>query len=892
MTTLELRRAFLDYFAERSHLIRPSVPLLTDDPTTLFTSAGMQPYIPAFCGLEDPPAPRVASCQKCMRETDLENVGRTARHATFFEMLGNFSFGDYFKQGAVDYAWEFVTEVLGLPAERLWATVYVDDDEAEELWIKRTAIPQERIVRLGRSDNWWPKERWDGPCGPCSELYLDRGPEAAYTIGFGEKVPCRNPDCKPGCECDRYYEFWNLVFQQYTEAENGDLTPLPQPGIDTGMGLERLAMIVQDVETLYDTDEYQQIIGTIVRVASEVGDDAAVRYGADVVRDTAFKIIADHVRGLSFLMADGAMPGNEGRGYVLRRLLRRAYRQARALGVRQPFLYRVVPAVTEAMGQTYPELAARQDLTVRIVQKEEERFQQTLDHALQRFENLAEELAAQGETVIPGERAFELQDTYGLPLDITLELAGERGLTVDRGGFAAALEAQRERSRAAVVGLGSHGDLAELAHLPRTEFVGYDTLLAEAEVLAVVKADRTVGEAGSDEEVGVVLNRTPCYAERGGQVGDTGAIVGDEMRAAVLNTVPLGEHTVLHECRVSEGTLRPGLRVQVSVDEGRRRDIMRNHTATHLLHAALHRVLGPHALQSGSLVEPDRLRFDFSHYEAVRPEQLEAIEDLANEWVLADLPVEPEVTALEEAKERGAIALFGEKYGEQVRMLRIGEISLELCGGTHVSRTGEIGSIRIVSEGSVSSGTRRLEAVSGRGALRLSRQQAQMIGRAAAELSCAPEDLAERIQLQRAELAELRKRIQAAQQARASSSAADLAEQAQAVGEAQLVAAEVAGLDGDALRAAADRLAEKLEKGVVVLASVSDGKVLLVCKVDPALVPRGAHAGKLIGEVAKACDGGGGGKPQFAQAGGKNPAKVPVALGQAARVLAEQLAAQ
>jgi alanyl-tRNA synthetase len=673
LTTGECRQVFLDFFEQRGHLIRPSVSLISPDPTTLFTSAGMQPYMRAFRGQEDPPASRVASCQKCFRTSDIEFVGRTARHDTFFEMLGNFSFGDYFKQGAIDFAWELMIDVLKLPAELLWAAVYEQDDEAADLWHRRIGLPSDRVLRLGRGDNWWPKQRWEGPCGPCSELYVDRGPSFA----------CDNPNCKPGCDgnelCDRYLEVWNLVFQMYTEAEDGTLTPLPKPGIDTGMGLERLALVMQPgARTIFETDEMRPILDYAFQLARQSDGSAPGgerwRYGEDAEADTAARIITDHVRAAAFLMADGAMPSNEGAGYILRRLIRRAYRFGRVLGLREPFLHKMVPLVGRTMGSTYPDLLEKQDVTVRILRREEARFEETLDHGMEMLERVLDSKARSGDAVLSGSDAFELYATYGFPLEMTTEIAAERGFTVDEAGFEAAM-AEHVRVSSTMAGLRDHQEAPAAPHLPPTEFVGYRKLRCRANVVAILKDDQMVAEAGVGETVEVVLDRTPFYAERGGQVGDAGELKARGLQAKVLTTYPWRDTAIVHKTSIVRGVLRVGAAVTAHVDEARRRAIQRNHTATHLLHWALHRVLGEHALQSGSLVDADRLRFDFAHYEAPTREQLQQIEALVNEKVVANAPVKASEMSFDEAKREGAIALFGEKYGDEVRMLQVGDFS-------------------------------------------------------------------------------------------------------------------------------------------------------------------------------------------------------------------------
>ncbi len=896
MKTRDLRLAFLRYFEERGHLIRPSAPLVLDDPTTFFTSAGVQPYVPAFRGEEPPPAPRVASCQKCARMGDLEGVGRKARYHTFFEMLGNFSFGDYFKEGAIEYAWEFLTQTLGLPAEPLWVTVFETDDEAEEIWHTKIGVPRDRILRFGRSDNWWPKVRWEGPCGPCTEIHYDLGPE----------VGCGKPECAVGCDCDRFLEVWNLVFQQFVEAEDGSLTPLPKPGVDTGMSLERLAMVLQGKRWTADTDELRAIMDRAAETLSEVGGAPPVQYDEGADTDIALRIITDHVRAVAFLMADGATPSNEGPGYILRRLIRRAHRLGRSRGATSPFLYTALPRVTEVYGETYPELLPKREFSAKVVHSEEERFGRALGRGLQEFDELRESLQARGETVIPGQEAFRLLATYGLPPDFTEEMAEDAGMTVDRESFEAAKADHEKRSGREKKGLELHDGKTDL---PPTEFVGYEGTVAHAAVLVIQRDGEAVENAEEGAEIEIVLDRTPFYAERGGQVGDTGELETAAGAAlTVRNVVPGPGDSILHECIVVAGAVGVGDAVTATVDEPRRRDVMRHHTATHLLQAALRKTLGTHVTQQGSLVAPDRLRFDFTHHEAMSPEEIAEVEDLVNEWILADLPVAVEVKSREEAVAEGAIALFGEKYEDTVRVVKIGAESMELCGGTHASSTGFIGSLRIVSEASAAANVRRIEAVTGLPAVHRAREREALLAQAAQALGCRPEELPDRIAALRAQLAEAKKaavdaEVRAAKVIIAPTGAPSQAAVGtptliqgpppeQPVGPAKLLIQRSDNLREEALKSLADEMVARGTKVVALIASAgTDGKVRLVCKVDSSLVAQGAHAGKLVGEVAKLGGGGGGGKATFAEAGGVDAeaAKLYGALNAAAGILARQL---
>ncbi len=867
MKVQKLRETFLNFFAERGHLLRPSAPLvLHDDPTSFFTSAGMQPYMAAFRGLEPPPAPRAVSIQKCVRTGDLEGVGLFNRYHTFFEMLGNFSFGDYFKEGAIDFAWEFMHDVLALPTEALWFTVFTTDDEAEEIWHKRIGIPRDRILRFGREDNWWPKLQWEGPCGPCTEIHVDLGPSFGCEQGCGVGCP----------RCNRYLEVWNLVFQQYTEAPDGALSPLPAPGIDTGMGLERLALVLQGKRYTMETDELFAIL-TAALGSLNVQRPQPYTYGDDPGLDMGLRIIVDHLRAAAFLIADGVVPSNEGPGYILRRFIRRAYRYGRNLGAHQPFLHEALPAVAQVMGGHYPELAAREPYAVSLLLREEERFAATLEQGLALFEEIAEHLSVRREEVLPGEQAFKLYDTYGFPLDITRELAAERGLTVDEDGLEAAMAQQRERSRGQSIGLQLHGHALDL---PASEFVGYDAEIAEGRVAALLLDDETVSEVRESQIVAVVLDRTPFYAEKGGQVADQGVLVGPEGRMTVENVTVEGESFV-HRGLVTQGTLSLGDTVQATVDHERRAAIRRHHTATHLLQAALRATLGDHITQAGSWVGPDRARFDFTHHEQVSEEILTQAERQVNQWILENLPVTCTVQPLAEAQAEGVMALFGEAYGDEVRVVRAGKISAELCGGTHVSRTGDIGCFRILAESSVAAGLRRIEVVTGLAALEEWRAETGLLKTLGHELKCAREELPERVEGLRRQVRDLEKRVQEARRASASVNLDEICAAAETINDVRFIAHTLPDLDKEALREYADRLTAKAEDAVVLLAGTQEDSATFVCKVPDALIARGIKAGDIIREAARAAGGGGGGKPQFAQGGGKSDL-VPAGL-QAAR---------
>ena len=875
MTTQEIRQLFLDFFTSRDHLHTPSAPLvLHDDPTSLFTSAGMQPFMGAFRGEETPPAARVTSVQKCCRTNDIEGVGFHNRYATFFEMLGNFSFGDYFKEGAIDLAWELFNDVLKLERERLWFTVYTDDDEAEEIWHRRIGIPRERIIRFGRSDNWWPKAQWEGPCGPCTEIHYD----------LGEHLGCERPDCRVNCECDRYLELWNLVFQQYTEAPDGTLTPLPKPGIDTGMGLERLALVLQEKNHVAETSEMWQILTSITEaIAAQRGRD--LTYGDNAETDLALRIITDHLRSASFIIADGVVPANEGAGYVLRRFIRRAYRFGRRLGAHSSFMAGCAETVARAMGGFYPELADKSEFTASIIRREEERFSGTLEQGINLFEEIVEQLDAD---TIPGTQAFTLYDTYGFPLEMTVEMAAERNLRVDEAGFAEAMAKQRVRSRGTEgKGLAGSRSVELGAQLPATEFVGYETIETTADVVGLIRDNELVESLAAGESGAVALAQTPFYAEQGGQVGDTGEIRFAAGRFTVERTELAGD-TIIHWGVMAEG--QGGKESVQAVVDGQRRDaIRRNHTATHLLHEALRRALGSHVDQAGSLVGPDRLRFDFTHHEGVDEDTLADIEDQVNAWILADLPVSHEQMKYTEARNAGARALFTEKYGDTVRTVRVNEVSMELCGGTHCERTSSIGSFRIVGESSISAGMRRIEAVTGMTAVQRARSFENQLVAAAGALNCRTDEVAERIGQLHGRIRELQEQVREARKAKPAAGADEISAEAQKIGDLGVVAREIKGADGDALMVLVDQVTARLGEGVALLAAGENGKVVIVCKATDGAVAAGVHAGNIVREVATVCGGGGGGKPQFARAGGSQPEKIAEALAAVAELVRRQV---
>ncbi len=875
MNSREVRDAFLRYFEEKNHTAVPSSSLVpVGDPTLLFTNAGMVQFKRVFLGEEPRPYVRAASSQKCVRaggkHNDLENVGYTARHHTFFEMLGNFSFGDYFKEEAIEMAWELLTERYKLPKERLWATVYYEDDEARELWQKIAGIPPDRIVGLGEKDNFWAMGD-TGPCGPCSEIIIDQG----------EAMAC-GPNCGIGkCECDRYLEIWNLVFMQFNRTSKGDMEPLPKPSIDTGMGLERLCAIVQGVQSNFDTDLLRPIIARIEDLAGEPYG------GLDKGKNVAFRVIADHSRATSFLIADGVLPSNEGRGYVLRRIMRRAMRFGRLLGLKTPFFPAICERVVELMGEVYPELKTARSILQMVVTNEEERFADTLDHGLKL---LAEELAAlkaQAGKVLPGALAFKLYDTYGFPLDLVQDALREEGLGLDLEGYEEHMRRQREASRAAWKGAGEEIPevYVEMASWPPTHFLGYDTLTAESTILALIHHETAGDQAVAGEEVEIVTTTTPFYGEAGGQVGDTGLIYGPGWRIEVTNTQKLPNDLIVHQGVVREGVVRVNDHAHLEVDVTRRRQIARHHTATHIMQALLKRHLGEHVKQSGSLVAPDRMRFDFTHFATIDRETLEKLELDANIEVTENLPVEVTHLSMAEALESGAMALFEEKYGEEVRLVSIPGLSKELCGGTHVDRTGDIGLVKIVSEASIAAGIRRIEAICGPEAVRLTQEEEDELSQAAALLKAGRGELAARLEKVIRRNKDLEKQIEVLKSQIAAVQAGDLLEQVRQVDGVSVLALEVTASDPKGLREFAVKLHNRLKSGIVVLGSRADDRVLLVAMVSKDLTKR-FNAGEIIRQLAPIVGGSGGGRADMAQAGGPDQEKLPEALNQAYEIVA------
>ena len=860
----ETRRAFLEFFRERGHTIVPSSPLVPgNDPTLLFTNAGMVQFKDVFLGKDRRDYVRATSSQRCVRaggkHNDLENVGYTARHHTFFEMLGNFSFGDYFKRDAIRFAWEFLTQRLQLDPERLWVTVFRDDDEAADIWLKEVGVSPHRFSRMGESSNFWAMGD-TGPCGPCSEVFYDHGPEVQG-----------GPPGSPDEDGDRYVEIWNLVFMQFDRAANGTLTPLPKPSVDTGMGLERTAAVLQGVQSNYDIDLFKNLI----RAAADLANTTDLE-------SSSLRVIADHIRACTFLIVDGVLPSNEGRGYVLRRIIRRAVRHGYKLGIEEPFFYKLVPVLEREMSAAYPELTRGRELAERVLKQEEERFAETLANGMELLEGAIARIlqtpgAAQGAgSVIPGDTVFKLYDTYGFPADLTADIARERGLTIDQAGFDVAMEEQRRRSQeASKFGVDMRGGTTVDA---RTAFQGYEGLESEGRVVALLKGGGPADELRSGEEGEVVLDRTPFYAEAGGQVGDTGTLSGAGSRFLVHDTIKRGAaHS--HLGRVADGTIRVGDVLRAQVDGERRKAVALNHTATHLLHAALRQKLGTHVQQKGSLVAPDRLRFDFSHFQPITAAELTDIERLVNAQIRLNSPAETRLMGYDNAVAAGAIALFGEKYDKDVRVMRVGDFSMELCGGTHVQRAGDIGLFKILSESGVASGVRRIEAITGAAAVEyveqndaLLRDLAQLLRGSREDVKDKVQDVLERIRQMEKEVRTLKDRLASGQ------GGADLASGAVDIGGVKIVASRVEGADAGALRTAVDRLKDRLKSAVVVLASVEGPeKVVLVAGVTADQTTR-IKAGELAGTIAAKLGGRGGGRPDFAQAGGNNPAALDAAL--------------
>ena len=871
----ELRRMFLDFFESKGHLKMKSFSLVPhNDNSLLLINSGMAPLKPYFTGQEIPPRRRVTTCQKCIRTGDIENVGKTARHGTFFEMLGNFSFGDYFKTEAIHWSWEFLTEVVGLDPDRLYPSVYEDDDEAWKIWNEEIGIAPERIFRFGKEDNFW--EHGSGPCGPCSEIYYDRG----------EKYGCGKPGCTVGCECDRYMEIWNNVFSQFDNDGHGNYSELKQKNIDTGMGLERLACIVQDVDSMFDID-------TLKALRDQVCEIAGVSYGDNESTDVSLRVITDHVRSVSFMISDGIMPSNEGRGYVLRRLLRRACRHGRLLNVAPGFLTDLAATVIEGSKDGYPELEEKKEFIFKVLNQEEDKFNKTIDQGLSILAQLEEEMKAAGEKTLSGENAFKLYDTYGFPLDLTKEILEEKGFAIDEDGFKACMEEQRTKARSAREVTNYMGADAtvydEIDAAVTSEFTGYDRLTDESKV-TVLTTDAEIVEALTDGQVGTIFTeKTPFYATMGGQEGDKGIITFGDAQFQVEDTIKLLGGKIGHVGRMTKGMIKTGDVVTLKVDAAGRAGTSKNHSATHLLQKALKTVLGSHVEQKGSLVTPDRLRFDFAHFQPMTAEEIAEVEKLVNEKIQEALPVTTQVMDIEEAKKSGAMALFDEKYSEKVRVVSMGDFSKELCGGTHVANTSAITAFKLVSESGIAAGVRRIEALTGDGVFKYYKEQEEELAKAAKLLKTAPQSVCEKIEHLYSEIKSLQAENDALKSKAAKDALGDVMNQVQEIKGVKLLAAKLEGVDMNGLRDLGDQLKEKLGEGVVVLASVNDGKVNLMATATDEAQKKGAHAGNLIKAIAALVGGGGGGRPGMAQAGGKNPAGVDDAIKEAAKVVESQI---
>lgn len=871
----EIRSSFLKFFEGKGHLVLPSFSLVPEkDKSLLLINSGMAPMKAYFTGQEKPPRRRITTCQKCIRTPDIERVGKTARHGTFFEMLGNFSFGDYFKKEAIEWAWEYVTEELGLPEDRLWITIYHEDDEAFKIWSEDIGVSPDRIVRMGKEDNFW--EIGVGPCGPCSEIHYDRG----------EEYGCGKEDCAIGCECDRFIEFWNLVFTQFYRDEEGNYTPLKHPNIDTGMGLERIAAIMQGVDSLFEVD-------TIRNIMKEVSNISNIEYGQDPKADISLRVITDHIRGTTFMISDGILPSNEGRGYVLRRLLRRAARHGKLLGIKDLFLDQVAKVVIEESKQAYPELEERKDYILKVIRLEEERFNETIDQGLEILKQYVAEMKQNDIKVLDGEKAFRLYDTYGFPIDLTKEILEEDGLSVDEQGFEREMENQRERARAARHDTDYMGEDDQTYKLIPTDvstvFEGYESLETDSQILVIIKDEEKVETAREGDEILFVMDKTPFYAESGGQIGDSGVVENENVKVRVDDTQKIVGNRIVHRGVVIEGSLNTGDMVKAKVDEERRIATARNHSATHLLHKALREVLGSHVEQAGSLVTPSRLRFDFSHFAPLTKEEIEKVEQLVNEKILEGLAIEVFETSLSKAKELGAAALFGEKYKDVVRVVKMGDFSIELCGGTHLRNTAQAGLFKIISESGVAAGVRRIEAVTGAAVYQRIKELENTINDIAEELKTNPNNIVQRLKSISKQLKEYEKEIDKFKAELAKSSIDDLLKNTKKIGDMTYITAELSGQDAKGLREAADLIRDRIKSGVVVLASESQGKVLFVAAATKDAVAKGVHAGNLLREVAKIAGGGGGGRPDMAQAGGKDPSKISAALQKVDVLLKEQL---
>ncbi len=877
----ELRRMYLEFFESKGHLKMNSFSLVPhNDNSLLLINAGMAPLKPYFTGQEIPPRRRVTTCQKCIRTGDIENVGKTARHLTFFEMLGNFSFGDYFKHEAIAWSWEFLTKVLGLEEDRLYPSIYGEDDEAFDIWTKEVGVPAEKITRFyrdpetGECDNFW--EHGAGPCGPCSEIYYDRG----------EKYGCGSPDCKVGCECDRFMEVWNNVFTQFEGDGKGGYTELAQKNIDTGMGLERLAVVMQDVDSVFDIDTMKAIRDKVCALSGKT-------YQTEALDDVSIRLITDHIRSSTFMVSDGIMPSNEGRGYVLRRIIRRAARHGKMLGIKGTFLAELAKTVIAESKDGYPELEEKKDFILKVLTQEEEKFAKTIDQGLAILDEMESKMQAEGQKVLSGENAFKLYDTYGFPMDLTQEILEEKGFTIDEEGFKKAMDVQREtarKNRKTTNYMGADATVYdEIDPSITTEFVGYDTLTAASNV-TVLTSETEIVEALSDGEVGtIIVEKTPFYATMGGQQGDKGVIRTAAGEFKVEDTIKLLGGKVGHVGKMVSGMIKSGDSVELAVDASLRAKTCKNHSATHLLQKALREVLGTHVEQAGSYQDAERTRFDFSHFQAMTAEEIAKVEQIVNEKIAESIPVVTDVMTVEEAKKTGAMALFGEKYGETVRVVSMGDFSKEFCGGTHVKNTGEITAFKILSESGVAAGVRRIEALTGENVFAYYKNLENELEKAAKAAKATPATLVEKIEHMQAEIKALSSENESLKSKAAQEALGDVMDQVAEVKGVKLLATSVAGVDMNGLRDLGDQLKAKLGEGVVVLASENDGKVNLIAMATEEAMAKGAHAGNLIKAIAGKVGGGGGGRPNMAQAGGKNPAGIPDAIAEAKTALEAQI---
>ena len=878
----ELRRMFLEFFEKKGHLKMNSFSLVPhNDNSLLIINSGMAPLKPYFTGQEIPPSTRVCTCQKCIRTGDIDNVGKTARHGTFFEMLGNFSFGDYFKEEAIPWAWEFLTETVGIPADRLYPSVYVDDNEAYEIWNKKMNISPERIFKFGKEDNFW--EHGSGPCGPCTEIYFDRG----------EKYGCGKPTCTVGCDCDRYMEVWNVVFSQFNNDGKGHYTELEQKNIDTGMGLERLAVAVQDVDSIFDVD-------TLLALRNKVCEIAGKKYKENEKNDVSIRVITDHIRSATFMISDGIMPSNEGRGYVLRRIIRRADRHGKLLGIDGAFLVDLAKAVIAGSKDGYPELAEKQDFILSVIEQEEEKFEKTINQGLEILDGIQKDMEANGVKTMSGEDAFKLYDTYGFPIDLTKEILEEKGMDIDEEAFKQAMKVQKDTARNArktTSYMGADATVYEqIDPAINSEFIGYDKTEAEGKIVALVSVsseedgeESTVSEALTDGMTGAIITDvTPFYATKGGQLGDIGVITIGDSVFEVKDTTPVAGSKIAHIGQVVKGMFKVGDKVVLKVDGENRMATCRNHSATHLLQKALREVLGTHVEQSGSYQDAGRTRFDFSHFKAMTPEEIKAVEKLVNDKIAESLPVDTKVMSVEDAKKSGAMALFGEKYGDEVRVVGMGEFSKEFCGGTHVKNTGMIGQFKIISESGVAAGIRRIEAITGHNVIKYYENLENTIAEAAKIIKASPDKLVEKAKHLMEEIKALQSENESLKNKAAKEALGDVMDKVVEIGGVKVLSVEIPETDGNELRNLGDELKNKLGEGLIFLASAKDGKVNLVAMATDGAVKAGVHAGNLIKTVAPIVGGGGGGRPNMAQAGGKLPDKI----GQAVEAVKDEVKTQ